>query len=784
MVIEKITIGHFGGVKDYECSFTDGINLIEGRNEAGKTTIGTFIKFIFFGLSSKTKGGSLSERRKYQSWETDSAEGSLEFSHKGGHYRIERSLKPASSGSSRAQGRETITIIDLETGTECLKGEDPGRYFFGVTDEVFCQTAFVGQADGGKIDGSLVGAAIENMLFAGDETISTKQATKKLEEGRTMLLYKNKKGGQIYDLQNEREKLTRRLEVARSDQATIISCEADKSALEEELQKNRVHTKQLSDQLDRADAFRQMEGYRRLKELNAVYHEKGVALDAQKQALSHEGFLPDERFVSLLEESQREIAYSEAALERAVNNKERLGGDRLDAADRALLKQAQEDGGAEGVADLIDQYRHKRKISNIMGGFFIFFLTIFWAAVGSIFAFLPSISKIALVANITMREIGFAIYGLAALMLILGIIFMVRGKKCTNNIRDLIASYGALSEEDLYAHIRSSEQRRRDQRVYEEKKADAEREIAALRQELGGKIQLAEGLLARMGRTYSVKDDLTAAASEARKIIRTLGEATAEVKEAKAAADAVRTTLGGQSEEALEAILARTEAAGNIPEEELPKLRADHDAAVEENQRLQKEIHSRELELARLTATAENPATIADSISEKDALLGKLSLKHDALRLACDSIERAADSLRRNVAPKLSGQASSLMRKSTDGKYETIGVNDKLDMEYGAQNADSIGYTTRDIDFMSAGTRDLAYISLRLALVGLLFHKSQPPMFFDESFARLDDNRLASMFGLLREYAAGSSQIFLFTSQHRDAHILAEQGEFNHIKLS
>lgn len=783
MVIEKITIGHFGGIKEYECSFTDGINLIEGRNEAGKTTIGTFIKFIFFGLSSKTKGGSLSERRKYQSWETDSAEGSLEFEHQGRRYRIERSLKPSSSGSSRALGRETVKIIDLETGTECLKGEEPGKYFFGVTDEVFYQTAFVGQADGGKVDGSLVGAAIENMLFSGDETISTKQATKKLEEGRTMLLYKNKKGGQIYDLQNEKEKLTRRLDVARSDQSTIISCESEKTELEEALAKNKEKAKQLSDKLERADARRQMEGYRRLKELDGVYREKNAALDAEKQALSYEGFLPDEHYISMLDESQREIAYSEAALERAQNNKERLGGDKLDAADRALLKQAQEQGGAEGVAELIDHYRHKKKVSGILAGFFIFFM-IFWAALATVCVVLPSISKIVLVEGITMMHAGFLVYGLAALMLILGIIFMIRGSNCTTSIRDLIVSYNALSEEDLYAHIRSSEQRKRDQKVYEAKKADAEKEIARLEQDLEGKKQVADGLLRKMGRNYTVKDDLTAAASEARRIIRKVSDMLSEVKEAKAAADAVRMTLGGQSEEALEEILARTEDAGDTAEDDLPELRAEFEAVHSEGQALQVQIHNHDLELARLTATAENPAAIADSISEKDALLNKLSLKHDALRLACDSIEQAAENLRRNVAPKLSGQASALMRKSTDGKYETIGVNDKFDMEYGAQNVDSIGYTTRDIDFMSAGTRDLAYISLRLALVGLLFRKSQPPMFFDESFARLDDNRLACMFGLLREYAAGSSQIFLFTSQHRDAQILAEQGEFNHIKLS
>ncbi len=411
-------------------------------------------------------------------------------------------------------------------------------------------------------------------------------------------------------------------------------------------------------------------------------------------------------------------------------------------------------------------------------------MMLIWAALGSVCSFIPAISEVILTGGYTMRHIGFLAYALAAVMLLLAIVFMVRGSKCTGKIRQLIASYGVLSEEDLYAHIRSSEQRRKDQKAYETKRSDADQEITRLKQRLNSEKQVADGLLRRMGRTFASVEDLNTAASDARKIIRAVGDAVGEAEKAKAAADAVRTTLNGQSEEMLEAILARTEWAGDIPEEELPKLRSDYETKCGENDRLQSAIHERDLELARLNATAENPAAIADSISEKEALLSKLNLKHDALRLACDSIERAADNLRRNVAPKLSGQASTLMRKTTNGKYETLGVSDKLDMEYGAQNQDSIGYTTRDIDFMSAGTRDLAYISLRLALVGLLYRKSQPPMFFDESFARLDDSRLACMFGLLREYAAGGSQIFLFTSQHRDALILGEQGTFHHIKLS
>ena len=146
MYIESVAIESFGSYKNYACIFERGINIIEGPNESGKTTLGAFIKFIFYGLGKKasTQGG-LSEVKRYRSWENDTASGSLVLEYDGKKYRIERIIKPG----TRAQ--ESVKIVDLETMTECFKGEHPGRLFFGVEEEVFSQTAYVGQADGGKI---------------------------------------------------------------------------------------------------------------------------------------------------------------------------------------------------------------------------------------------------------------------------------------------------------------------------------------------------------------------------------------------------------------------------------------------------------------------------------------------------------------------------------------------------------------------------------------------------------------------------------------------------------
>ena len=775
MIIERITIGHFGGVKEFECNFTDGINLIEGRNEAGKTTISTFIKFIFYGLSGKAKSGGLSERRKYQSWETDGADGALEFSHKGGRYRIERSLVP----STRAQGKETVRIIDLATNTECLQGVNPGKYFFGVTEDVFLQTAFVGQADGSTVDGVSVSSAIENMLFAGDEMISTKSAQKKLEEGRTMLLYKNKKGGRIYELKNENEKLARRLEVARTNQGAIISGEAERAELTRRLEAGRVEAEMLSAKMARIDAQKGVDDFAHLAQLNKKLAERQSSYEQFVESNQIEGFFPDVPYVTALEEKHRELAYAETEHSRETQRRHDLGGDRMDDADRELLAKCAELGGAEGIEDLLESHRHKIRAGRVFGGVLAGMMLV-WAVLASFCAFYPAIANLIVIGSLTMKTVGYIMYGVGALFGVLSVMFFVTSKKLKKKIRNFLADYNVIQEEDLFNHIRMAEKRSNDQKVYEARRADLDGSVQRSDARLAQLRMEAASLLARYNRTFDTKEDLRSAAEDCRKLLLEKAELLNELGKAKASAEAVRRTLEDEDEAKLREILARTEWVGGI-DEDLEALRAAYTAKVSENNRLLAALHNVDLELARLNATVENPASLADSIDEKLALSNKLQIQHDALRLACDSIDAAAENLRGSVAPKLSMQASTLMRKGTDGKYETLGVNNQLEMQYGASSG--VGYTTRDIDFMSSGTRDLAYISLRLALVGLLYLNTCPPLFFDESFARLDDGRLASMFGLLREYAGEGSQVFLFTSQHRDAKILASQGEFKHILL-
>lgn len=55
MIIERIEIKSFGQLTDTTLEFSDTINVIEGQNEAGKSTIAAFIKYMLYGFEAMSE---------------------------------------------------------------------------------------------------------------------------------------------------------------------------------------------------------------------------------------------------------------------------------------------------------------------------------------------------------------------------------------------------------------------------------------------------------------------------------------------------------------------------------------------------------------------------------------------------------------------------------------------------------------------------------------------------------------------------------------------------------
>ena len=79
MQINKLKINAYGKLKERELNFEKNINIIYGKNEAGKSTLLNFIVNCFYGISKNKKGKDISDFEKYIPWTGEDFSGKLEY---------------------------------------------------------------------------------------------------------------------------------------------------------------------------------------------------------------------------------------------------------------------------------------------------------------------------------------------------------------------------------------------------------------------------------------------------------------------------------------------------------------------------------------------------------------------------------------------------------------------------------------------------------------------------------------------------------------------------------
>ena len=92
------------------------------------------------------------------------------------------------------------------------------------------------------------------------------------------------------------------------------------------------------------------------------------------------------------------------------------------------------------------------------------------------------------------------------------------------------------------------------------------------------------------------------------------------------------------------------------------------------------------------------------------------------------------------------------------GAYDAINISSDFDLS--AQKSGDFGM--HEIEFLSRGTKDQAYLALRFAVAKLITEKEPLPIILDDSLSQYDDKRFALALDFLKDYAK-NTQITLFT---------------------
>lgn len=95
MKLLELHIDGFGKFHDQTFVFHDGINVIYGKNEAGKSTLHTFIRSMLFGIErGRGRAAKNDLYSRFEPWENSGTyEGWLRLESGGTVYRLERKFR-------------------------------------------------------------------------------------------------------------------------------------------------------------------------------------------------------------------------------------------------------------------------------------------------------------------------------------------------------------------------------------------------------------------------------------------------------------------------------------------------------------------------------------------------------------------------------------------------------------------------------------------------------------------------------------------------------------------
>ena len=181
MKINKIKINSYGKLKEKEIQLHDGINIVYGENESGKSTLLKFIVNSFYGISKNKKGKEYSDFDRYLPWTGEEFSGKIEYElNNKEKYEVYRDFKKKNPQIFNSSKEE----ISKQFNIDKTKGNE---FFYEQTkmdEELFLSTVVVSQQEVrlGKQEQNMLVQKIANLVGTGDDNVSYKKAIDRINK--------------------------------------------------------------------------------------------------------------------------------------------------------------------------------------------------------------------------------------------------------------------------------------------------------------------------------------------------------------------------------------------------------------------------------------------------------------------------------------------------------------------------------------------------------------------------------------------------------------------------
>lgn len=737
MKIKAVDVAAFGNLKNIHLVLSPSINIIEGENESGKSTLMAFVSFMLYGADDtplsfiNAAGGTV--------------RGSLAVvSERHGELIIEREAYIA--------GRKTVDkakIISLPSMKSVETKLEVGEFLLGVNRRFFENSAFVSQKGASEFDSQRTSAAVQNILLSASEKMNPEKGRAKIDQIRKYFIHKKGRGGAIHDTED-------RIGECRNQIFLNENMLKELSQTDKRLEELRSEDERLSALSSAIMTEKKARSAAKAELLRSEFDCAKLRLETQKNEAVRYRTLCDEyaqkNYRTRLRALELEIGFSES--------KSNVIDGEIHALEAKHQEYNESHDHPDGTCEKLVERMTALRMSSDRFGY------------GAVFAFV--LALLFLVGGVTLmvnRSAVPAVLMLAAVLVssVIAMWLLSERKKRIEERSSTLCEYG-FSDDATIGLVKdtfdlwNSEKRSNDELT---------ELIARKKVELSNEKQKLTDSLSELFDIVSVLAP-ESAVLDYRKQIELCEDVIDSTKNSLSAAEAEFRTLSERIEALTVDLSKMSEDTSESPKPH-PAFSDYSDTLLDEK------IHDIFREKDRIAdginSVTETASVLKSSVKDPEELQKKLSKLTDELLLqkkqleivllADEAVKRASENIRSAVTPNLIASSDRLLSRITAGKYSHVGIGEDLSVN-GVSGENSL---TSDI--LSYGTNESVYLAFRISLCLVLCRNEIPPLLLDESLAHVDNKRSAEIMSMLSE---SGIQSLVFTCSGREKGIAEELG--------
>lgn len=771
MKLLNLSIQGFGKFRHFDLDLSEGLNVIYGLNEAGKSTLHAFIEGMFYGFidGTKKKRSFLPEHAKYAPRDTTAYQGSLTFIKGGTRYRIERNFDKK-KGFVKLYNALTGKDLTEDFPTHPVRREIDLAKFLDMPHTLFKNTLSIAQlsAETNEEAGSELLRRLQNTKETQSETLSMSRAIETLDKRIASIGTERARTRPYAQALNKLDEINRELDQAKTIHEETLEEKQRLDALREE----DAHLKSEKSSLEKS--LKALENTKRL----TTYQSIEAKLSALQKTLEASANAPELTVKSLVELTQ--------AHPEAFDRLDPLKDDLFDKLSKLESVETRLEGLESGVEktpfnqikddyERLENLRQKQKESEariqVLEGekkeaeeTFEASRDVLHKRVHTFTHLWPFMTMLFIAASLA----GYFVFDWAWAFFLLvvppvvGVILFKRNRaqarKATQDLNAFDEAESALKKEKASLGIASDSIQKLIGRYALEKDSDFEPLFYQAKNAL-------------QDQTYkkTLYEAIEAILENYDPLLKTLGlpRDLAKLRASFNALQSVKTTakeiqslLGGTPFNAFKATIDFDSDTVDPSRERdileaLEDIRDTLQAHALERSRKEEAIANKESRIRDIP-------TIHYELNETRKLIHEYDKEKRILQKAIERLKKVQKDIEEHFAPIMNEHTQKYLSILTNEHYDSIKV--KKDLTFSAL-ATTTGQL-EEADFFSKGTLDQIYIAMRLGILETL-GKTDYPFFLDDAFTQFDEARLDSALAMLNTMAT-NRQVILFTCHARE----------------